>query len=399
MNSLGLKYPPKGAIINRNAGDLTKLIARHEKATKSLESILAKYLDDPNNIPAIRPTMKDAAGNQVDAVTHLSDEINTLEEKIYALRAVPDSSLKSTSSAFVAFDSVKGMHSAARKIRENPTMLMQGHVITPPKIKPSPAISEIVWENIGLAPTERIPRRLIAFGLSIGLTLVWSVFVGFVSLLEDLRTLFRGNDAVLKFLNDNRQVTVILQGFLAPIILAVAFALLPLVLRYISWFQGVSSTHGLAKSVLYKLFFFQVYQVFVSTIYKQILAATSSDSVAQETITDKYRKTITDALVQIGSRSTYYMTLFATYFAGYGIEIIQAAPFVLNFVKRKFMKSTPRQLYDLNMPPEFNFAVIYGSVALAFTVALTFSVIAPIILIFALFFFFLAYMVMKYQFM
>ncbi|KAI8831407.1 hypothetical protein BC829DRAFT_449382 [Chytridium lagenaria] len=140
MSSLGLKYPPKAAIINRNAGDLSKLIVKHEKATKSLEAILAKYLDNPDNLPAERPTMKDASGSKVDAISHLSNEINELEERIYALRAIPDSSLRPTASAFVAFESIKGAHSAARKIRENPTILIQGHIITPPKIKPSPAL-------------------------------------------------------------------------------------------------------------------------------------------------------------------------------------------------------------------------------------------------------------------
>ncbi|KAJ3097323.1 hypothetical protein HDU96_000420 [Phlyctochytrium bullatum] len=399
FSSLGLKYPPRAAIVNRNPGDLTKLVAEHEKLTKKLEKILAKYLDKPDQLPPTRPTTKDANGANVDAISHLSQQINELEERIYKTRARQDTEFRTTASAFVAFDSVKAAHSAARKVWENPTLLLQHNVISPPKVKLAPAVSEVLWDNVSLSAPERWPRRLIALGLTLGLTIAWLFFVTVVSTLEDLRTLFKSNAKVLEFLDRNRQFTVVLQGFLAPVILAVAFALLPIVLRFITRFQGVSSTHGLEKSVLYKLFFFQVYQVFVTIAFKTLLGVFQADKTQQQNVTDLYRKTLTDALVQIGSRSTYYITLFATYFAGYGIEIIQLVPFIMNFIKRKFFKSSPRELYLLNQPPEFNFAVIYGSVALAFTVALTFSVIAPIILVFAVVFFCLAYTVMKYQFM
>ncbi|KAI8831408.1 hypothetical protein BC829DRAFT_449383 [Chytridium lagenaria] len=152
-----------------------------------------------------------------------------------------------------------------------------------------------------MTPAERYPRRLIALGLVIALTVIWTFFVAAVTLLEDLRAVFKGNDAVLKFLNQNSQITVILQGFLAPIILAIALALLPMILKYISWFQGISSSHGIMKSVLYKLFFFQVYQVFMSTVFKALQATLSSNTGNTGAVTDIYRKTVTDALVQIGN--------------------------------------------------------------------------------------------------
>ncbi|KAJ3191654.1 hypothetical protein HK101_007518 [Irineochytrium annulatum] len=405
MSSLGLKYPPSQAVVNRELGELPKLISKHEATTKKLEAVLAKYLDDPNNLPAQRPMMKAADGSQVDAISYLGGEIRQLEDEIYALRARPESECKPNSSAFVSFDTIKAAHSAGRKLRENPAiMTISGKVITPPTVKLSPPLEEIIWDNIGIPLAARLPRRLIALGLTIGLTIAWTFFVAAVGSLSDLTTMFRSNPGALNWLIDpkHQAFVVFLQGFLAPFVMAVANILLPIALRIITKVQGVTSTHGVEKSVLYKFFVFQVYQVFVFAIYIGVTKAYQSlaqDSNPPGTVLDSTKYAISQAVSGVANNSNFYITLLATYFAGYGIEIIQGVPLLMNFAKRRFFKLTPRDKFALNQPPEFNFTLIYGSLCIVFVIAMAFATIAPMILPFALLFFCLAYVVMKYQFM
>jgi hypothetical protein len=55
--------------------------------------------------------------------------------------------------------------------------------------------------------------------------------------------------------------------------------------------------------------------------------------------------------------------------------------------------------FDLNKPLEFTFTQIYSTLCIGFLIAMTFSVVAPLVLIFACMIFSLAFLVMKYQLM
>jgi hypothetical protein len=69
----------------------------------------------------------------------------------------------------------------------------------------------------------------------------------------------------------------------------------------------------------------------------------------------------------------------------------------MNYIKRKFFTLTPRQEKEINKSPLFEFTTTYGLLLVSALVAFSYSVIAPLISVFALILFFLAYMVMKYQ--
>jgi hypothetical protein len=294
MNSLGLKYPARQALVNPDVDELPKLVAKHEIATREFEKVMCKYLKDPDNVPRERPTVT-VNGSGVDAINHYAKKLGELEEQIYALRVKTEVQWKPTASAFASFKSVKGCHSAARYIRTNPAiMTAKTGDVRPPNIKLSPDFDEILWENVSINSGERYTRRLIALGGTIGLTIGWTLFTTFLSTTSDLAKFFDWIPAARDWFLTHPGATGIIQSLLTPILLAVANAvLLPLILRFLTRMQGVSSTHGVEKSVLYKLFAFQVYQVFLFAALPTILAP---PDLTNPNITDQYKWRITNFL-------------------------------------------------------------------------------------------------------
>ena len=83
-------------------------------------------------------------------------------------------------------------------------------------------------------------------------------------------------------------------------------------------------------------------------------------------------------------------------YGGYGVEILQGFPLLYKLVMRLF-RLTPRQRHKLDRPPRFDYMLYYGSMLVPFTVALAYSVVAPLIVPCAFVLFVLVYIVMKYQ--
>ncbi|KAJ3031896.1 UNVERIFIED_CONTAM: hypothetical protein HDU68_010855 [Siphonaria sp. JEL0065] len=397
---------PSQSIVNRNIPHLGKLIAEHEKVTRQLESVLAKYLKDPTKIPAKRPTLN--IGNDpirgltgtVDAIRFLGDTLNDLEEKIYFYRAQPDSEHAVNSSGFASYDNVIDAHEAAqgfsissvfgKKSSRNANAL---------NVKLSPKFDDIIWENIGINQAERFTRRMFGLGMTVGISVGWILLAGLISSLSNLSSLFAGNKPTLDWLAANPKAKAFLQSYLAPILLAVLNYLLPIVLRLTTVWQGAKSHAGVERSVLYKLFTFYMIQIFLFAAVSALITAFKQQVPDGVSITDELKLQITGAITGLAGNSNFYIALLASYYAGYGIEIIQGIPLVLNFIKRKFYRLTPRDNFELNKPPVFDFTRIYGTLLIAFTIALTFAIVAPIILPFTALFFGLVFVVMKYQLM
>ncbi|ORY50056.1 DUF221-domain-containing protein [Rhizoclosmatium globosum] len=384
---------PTQTVINRRVPHLTKLITEHEKLTKKLESVLNKYLADPNNIPAKRPTLN--IGND----PFLGDSLNELEEKIYFLRAQPDSEHPVTSAAFVSYDNVVASHEAAQSFTLDSLGSKKKKNVALLNAKLSPQFDDILWENIGIPQAERYTRRMFALGLTVGISVGWVLLSGFITSLSNLSNFFAHNQAALDWLAANPKVKDFLQSYLAPILLAVLNFLLPIVLRITTVLQGAKSHAGAERSVLYKLFTFYMIQIFLFAAVSALITAYYQPQPAGVSITDEFKLQVTGAITGLANNSNFYITLLASYYAGYGIEIIQGVPLVLSFIKRRFFKLTPRENFELNKPPVFDFTRVYGTLLIAFTIALTFSIVAPIILPFAALFFGLVFVVMKYQLM
>jgi hypothetical protein len=98
-------------------------------------------------------------------------------------------------------------------------------------------------------------------------------------------------------------------------------------------------------------------------------------------------------------QSNFFITYVAAGLTYFGIAIIQAAPFFMKYIKKRFFAKTPRDFDSLNEPEEFQYLEIYGFLLTVFMLSMAYALVAPLIIVFAAVSFCLAYVVFKYQLM
>jgi hypothetical protein len=347
-------------------------------------------LNDPKNVPVNRPTHRVGGflcygGSVVDSIDYYRTELLQLEEHIYTERSKLDSEFKSDHSCFVQYKDYPSAHAAAEAMH-NP---LKSNVIyttlkNTPDFKLCPAFDDIIWENIGVGPVEKKSRRLIALGMTVGITIGWTAFVALSQGVAELGTYV------------DSPVGAMLTAFMGPLIASLCNVLLPHILRIVCRLQGVVSKSGIEKSALYKYFLFQIYQLVVRigmkivTVFIQILISGKSDKQIADTF-------LRDFISSFSSLSTFYVSFIAGGYTFYGIEIIQGGPLIINFLKKRCLTNTPRQEYELGNAPFFNFMPIYGYSLLIFLVGSCYSLISPLIVPFAALTFGMAYFAWKYQ--
>ena len=72
-------------------------------------------------------------------------------------------------------------------------------------------------------------------------------------------------------------------------------------------------------------------------------------------------------------------------------------PFILKWFKAKYICKTPREFQELNNPEAFPYMEIYGFLLTVLLMAMTYALVAPVIIVFSLIVFILGYIVFKYQ--
>lgn len=96
-------------------------------------------------------------------------------------------------------------------------------------------------------------------------------------------------------------------------------------------------------------------------------------------------------------KSSFFIAMLVTGMTSMSIELIQGVPLVLGFIKRKLLANTPRKEFEYNQPPALPYGPIYAALVIKFLLGVCYSVAAPLILPFTALFFFIAYLVYKYQ--
>lgn len=182
-------------VIGRNVKELPDLIEEHTRAVKKLEGFLAKYLRNPNNLPARRPVCKPdkndksvPKGSDVDAIEYLGHRIKDLEKHIYAIRDTIDNR-GALQYGFVSYPTVSRAHISAKAAR--------GKRPKGTTIKVAPKPNEIIWRNLTRSKTSRRRNKMIGNFLFVVLSILFvipnaliAVFLSNLHNIATVRTLF-----------------------------------------------------------------------------------------------------------------------------------------------------------------------------------------------------------------
>ncbi|BFZ65219.1 hypothetical protein YB2330_006382 [Saitoella coloradoensis] len=390
------------ARIGREVKNLPDLIEDHEQAVRKLEKLLASYLKNPDKLPSKRPTTKDPKTKEVvDAIDYFTDHIAALEAKIETVRESIDEH-GTRQYGFVSYAAIPYAHQVARKRKRKSIKGVSTTLCPPPQ--------DILWKNLNTPKPKRRTNRFIGSLLFFALSVLWIVpnalIATFISNIYNLGLVWPAFQSQIY-----RYPTfwAIMQGVLAPIILAMFFMLLPSIMRRISVWQGDMTKSSRERSVMSKLyFFFVVNNLLIFTLFGtawNLVAAIITAAANQDGTNVSIWNAIKDyhlldnAAGAVVGVSTFWITYLVQRNLSVLLDLVQLVSLLIRTFKKNSMAPTPREMIEWTAPQNFDYASYYNAALFYATIGLSYGLIAPLVLPFAVIVFWVSSFLYKYNLM
>ncbi|KAH9877499.1 hypothetical protein IAQ61_002866 [Plenodomus lingam] len=391
------------ASIGRNVKDIPDLIEAHEEAVMKLETVLAKYLKNPNQLPPERPlctpSKKDPEftdkTQKVDAIDYLTARIQRLESQIKLVRETIDKR-DAMPYGFASYETIESAHSVAFVARNKHP---KGTTV---RLAPKP--KDIIWKNLHLDPKRRRWRRLINnFWITL-LTLLYfipnALIAIFLSKLTNLG--FVWPEFQIELVKHSK-FWAIVQGLLAPALTSLFYYFLPIIFRRLSIKAGDTTKTSRERHVTAQLFAFFIFNnLFVFSLFSaaftmivMVVRMARDDHLPFMDIL-RGLDIFTKVMATLCEVSPFWVTWLVQRNLGAAIDLSQAVNLAWGSFSRKFLSPTPRELINLTAPPAFDYASYYNYFLFYSTVALCFAPLQPITLVVVAFYFSLDSWMKKY---
>lgn len=386
--------------IGRNVKELPDLIEEHEKAVRNLESVLAKYLKNPDNLPSVRPTLRPPkkyrqhnGGDKVDAIDYLTGRIRELESEITHVRESIDKR-NPMSYGFASYENIEEAHTVGFASRKKHPL---GTTID---LAPRP--TDLIWQNLPLTKKARRWKRIMNNFWIVVLTVVWiapnaliAVFLSNLSNLANVWPGFRDNF-------DGHHLTwSIVQGIASPALLSLVYLILPIIFRRLSIKAGDTTKTARERHVTTRLYAFFVFNNLIvfslfSSVWIIVASVIQRDQKSSVWDTIKDGSIIANLMTGLSNVSPFWLTWLLQRNLGAAIDLAQVLSLTWIWFLRTFRHPTPRQKIEWTAPPPFEYAVYYNYFLFYATVALSFVTLQPLVLPITAFYFAVDYWVKKY---
>jgi calcium permeable stress-gated cation channel len=166
-------------------------------------------------------------GTKVDTIDWARKTLPNLQNRVEKHRETSETSAQpKTSAVFVAFSSPAAAQRAYLEVTFHPIVAR----LTPDRllgVQPK----EALWTNLTLAPSNRIPRVSLATALVIATILFWSIPIGFVGAISNIKYL-TDNVKFLRFLNNLPPAIIgLISGLLPPLAISTLVSYIPKIFR------------------------------------------------------------------------------------------------------------------------------------------------------------------------
>ncbi|KAL8687083.1 MAG: hypothetical protein Q9224_005257, partial [Gallowayella concinna] len=336
-----------------------------------------------------RPThrLKPIIGKKVDTINWCRSELERLIPKVDALQATHRAGNgKFIPSVFVEFYHQSEAQSAFQSLAHHHALHMAPRFIG---VNPD----EVIWKNLKLKWPSRVIRNILTISFVVLLIVFWSIPVGFVGILSNIQSLIQ-LAPWLSWLNKiPPTIFGLVQGLLPAVLLAVLMALLPIILRLMAKIGGAPTLSAVELRTQNYYFGFQVVQVFLIT---------TLSSAASASVTGILCKPM-DAPNLLAENIPKASNFYISYFVLQGLTISSSAllgiaGLILFRLLGTFLDTTPRKMYKRWSTLS---ALGWGTVFPVYTnltvIAITYSVIAPLVLGFASIGLYLIYLAYRYN--
>ncbi|KAH9308363.1 hypothetical protein KI387_036274, partial [Taxus chinensis] len=191
---------------------------------------------------------------------------------------------------------------------------------------------------------------------------------------------------------EKKALKSILEAYLPQIALLLFLAFLPALLLMLSTAEGIPSQSHVVRSASGKYFYFIVFNVFLGVT----IGGTLFDSIKK--IQKDPSSVITILASSLPKTASFFISFVALKnFVGYGLELSRLVPLVIYHIKRRFLCKTEAEVQEAWAPGAFGYATRVPNDMLVITIALSYAVIAPMIIPFAILYFFVGWIVLRNQ--
>ncbi|TEB37492.1 DUF221-domain-containing protein [Coprinellus micaceus] len=234
---------------------------------------------------------------------------------------------------------------------------------------------DIVWNNLDDGAFEMKTRYLLSWAATFGLIIAWSFPVAFIGTLSNLSELCTNVKWLAWVCRAPEIARGMIEGVLPPALLAVLFAVLPLVLKALAWYECIPRYSLMSVSVYRRFYFFLLVHGFLIVTISSGLTNAIGEIIKEPT------KTVQSLASKLPGASVFFLTYMITQgLAGAGSALVQLVPLVLHYVKKWFLGRTPRQAYGVTfMMPAADFGVLLPRLSLLATITFAYSVLSPLI--------------------
>ena len=390
------------AAIGRNVKELPDLIEAHEEAVKELESVLAKYLKNPDRLPVSRPVMtpskkyqKNNGNGKVDAIEYLTARIQGLEQEINHVRESVDKR-NPMPYGFASYGTIQEAHTVAHAASKR-------RAKTATRITLAPPPSELIWKNLPLTKKAKNWKRFTNNVWILLLTFVWIVpnalIAIFLSNIANLAAVWPG---FKKNFQGNHTAWAIVQGIASPAITSLIYLLVPIIFRRLSIRGGDLTKTSRERHVAQKLYAFFVFNnLIVFSVFAILWAYIAAVIDYQKSNKDVWKAiSQADFLVKLlnglSTSGSFWLTWLLQRELGAAADLAQLLNLTWGWFARKFLSPTPRQAIEWTAPPAFEYAVYYNYFLFYATVALCFTTLQPLVIPVTALYFATDYLLKKY---
>ncbi|EEP76111.1 conserved hypothetical protein [Uncinocarpus reesii 1704] len=323
-------------------------------------------------------------GKKVDKIYHCRKELARLNLEIEIDQQHPEK-FPLMNSAFVQFNHQVAAHMACQSVAHHIPQQMAPRLV---EISPD----DVIWDNMSIKWWERYLRTFGVIVIVSAMVVGWAFPVAFTGLLSQLSYL-EGNFVWLRWLSKLPQwLLSAIQGILPPLFLSILMALLPLILRFLSKNQGVSTGMAIELTVQNYFFAFLFVQLFLvvsissgfSTIFNSIKDVTSVPELLATNIPKASNYFFSYMVLQAMSVSAGALVQIFSLVSWFIL-----APIFDNTARMKWARTT-----NLNQMQWGTFFPVYTTLA---SIGLIYCIISPLIMVFNVLTFTLFWVVYRYN--
>ncbi|KAF7324418.1 DUF221 family protein [Mycena venus] len=183
----------------------------------------------------------------------------------------------------------------------------------------------------------------------------------------------------------------LVEGVLPPLLLATLFSMLPMMLRGLAWYECIPKHSLVSISVYRRFFLFLLVHGFLIVMISSSLTELIQDIIDQPT------QTVQKIAQMLPSASVFFLTYMLTQgLAGAGAAMAQFYPLIIHFIHKWLLLRTPRQAFGVSfLMPSADFALILPRLSLLATIGFAYSVLNPVVDLFALLSYSMFYLAFK----